>query len=131
VVGDGTSLPLSATNGGVSSGTVATPGPQGTSGPSATPLLFGSPVPPPKPDVDDPVSRAVFRRRVLDTVDTALADNSPEVFMKAVATLEMVLGNIVKNPTVPRCASSGPGCVMNWGVGSPWVWMCSTPWAGH
>lgn len=36
------------------------------------------------------------------TVEAAMADNSPEVFEKAVTALDMVLGNVVKNPTVPR-----------------------------
>jgi uncharacterized protein (UPF0147 family) len=51
---------------------------------------------------DDAVSRALFRRRVKESVQTIASDNSAAIFSKAASTLEMMLGNIVKNPQVPR-----------------------------
>lgn len=52
--------------------------------------------------VDDAVARALFKKRVADAIQAVQTDNSPEVFAKGVSALEMVLGNVVKNPLVPR-----------------------------
>ncbi len=104
---------LSSTGTGASAGVVTGAGAAAGVGhvgvgaaPTVTPNPFPSPASAPQPStVDDAVSRALFKKRVTDAVQTAQTDNSPEVFAKGVSTLEMVLGNIVKNPLVPRYGS--------------------------